>query len=157
MKNTFASEVFNFLHQKLLCYQSTHFPYPKIASEGTPFANYSVKIKYFQRIRLLRTLLFENEQLNSLQNLFFFRRNTAAKCIKNSLVFLRNVYGSLFFTTTVYGLRFDTTGFGPRSEKPTPQNIRKHETGKHEQGTRKNFRKDLEIRKKLLSITHHLK
>ena len=69
-KNTFASEVFKFLHQKSLlwCFQSTHVSCPKIAFEGTPSANYSVKINYFERIRLLKTFLFENEQLNSLQN-----------------------------------------------------------------------------------------
>ena len=69
LKNTFASEVFKFLHQKSLlwCYQSTHVSCPKIAFEGTPSANYSVKIKYFQRIRFLKTFLFENELL---------RRNT---------------------------------------------------------------------------------
>ena len=71
LKNTFASEVFKFLHQKSLLwsYQSTNVSCPKIAFEGTPCANYSVKIKYFQRIRFLKTFLFENEQLNSLQNL----------------------------------------------------------------------------------------
>ena len=81
LKNTFASEVFKFLHQKSLLwsYQSTNVSCPKIAFEGTPCANYSVKIKYFQRIRFLKTFLFENEQLNSLQN---FHRNTAVKCIK---------------------------------------------------------------------------
>ena len=81
LKNTFASEVFKFLHQKSLlwCYQSTHVSCPKIAFEGTPSANYSVKIKYFQRIRFLKTFLFENEQLNSFEN---FHRNTAVKCIK---------------------------------------------------------------------------
>ena len=69
-KNTFASEVFKFLHQKSLlwCFQSTHVSCPKIAFEGTPSTNYSVKINYFERIRLLKTFLFENEQLNSLQN-----------------------------------------------------------------------------------------
>ena len=122
LKNTFASEVFKFLHQKSLlwCFQSTHVSCPKIAFEGTPSANYSVKIYYFERIRLLKTFLFENEQLNSLQN---FHRNTAVKCIKNnSLVFLKSVRFA-FFTTAVYGLRFGTTGFGPRSKNPTPQLI----------------------------------
>ena len=81
LKNTFALEVFKFLHQKSLlwCFQSTHVSCPKIAFEGTPSANYSVKTYYFERIRLLKTFLFENEQLNSLQN---FHRNTAVKCIK---------------------------------------------------------------------------
>ena len=79
LKNTFASEVFKFLHQKSLwCHQSTHVSCPKRAFEGTPSAKYSVKIKYFERIRLLKTFLFENEQLNSLQN---FHRNTAVKSI----------------------------------------------------------------------------
>ena len=81
LKNTLVSEVFKFLHQKSLlwCYQSTHVSCPKIAFEGKPSANYSVKIKHFERIRLLKTFYFQNEQLNSLQN---FHRNTAVKCIK---------------------------------------------------------------------------
>ena len=68
LKSTFASEVFKFLHQK------THVSCFKIAFEGTPSVNYSVRINHFERIRLLKTFLFENEQLNSLQN---FHRNTA--------------------------------------------------------------------------------
>ena len=56
LKNTFASEVYKFLHQKSLlwCHQSTHVSCPKRAFEGTPSAKYSVKIKYLERRSYLR-------------------------------------------------------------------------------------------------------
>ena len=111
LKNTFASEVFKFLHQKSFswCYQSTHVSCPKIVFEGTPSANYSVKIKYFERIRLLKTFLFENEQLNSLQN---FHRNTAVKCIKQ---FARVSHKCTVRFFHNYGLRVTVWHYGFRS------------------------------------------
>ena len=63
-KKTFASEVFEFLHQKSsLWYQSTHLLYSTIESQGTSTAKRKTE-KIFT-ISSLKALLLENEQVYS--------------------------------------------------------------------------------------------